>query len=229
MIPSLKLEKPDLRNVYSKVLQMVNYTLWSNIKGLYALKENGRKVGKLRFKGKGWYKTLNYNQPGFKIDQDHSILKLSKIGNVKIKLHRLIDGKIKGVIIKKSGDKWYVIVQAEQEPEQQISDVKSVGIDLGLKAFAVDSAGYVTENPRFAEKSSSKLKKIQKKLSRAKKGSNNRRKIVAKLDKAYEKINNQRNDFLHKLSRLYVESYDTICVEYLDVKRLKEKGNCKGL
>lgn len=229
MIPSLKLENPDLRDVYSKVLQMVNYTLWSNIKGLYALKENGQKVGKLRFKGKGWYKTLNYNQSGFKIDQDRSILKLSKIGDVKIKLHRPIDGKIKGVIIKKSGNKWYAIVQVEQVPEQQISDIKPVGIDLGLKAFAVDSAGYVIENPRFAERSSSKLKKIQKKLSRAKKGSNNRRKIVAKLNKAYEKINNQRNDFLHKLSRLYVDSYDTICVEDLDVKGLKEKGNCKGL
>jgi len=129
-------------------------------------------------------------------------LSVQDYSDVKIKLHRMIDGKIKGVIIKKSGNKWYAIVQAEQEPEQQISDVKSVGIDLGLKDFAVDSTGYVIENPRFAEKSSSKLKKIQKKLSRAKKGSNNRRKIVAKLDKAYEKINNQRNDFLHKLSRL---------------------------
>jgi len=93
MIPSLKLEDPDLRDVYSKVLQMVNYTLGSNIKGLYALKENGRKVGKFRFKGKGWYKTLNYNQSGFKIDQDQSILKLSKTGDVKIKLHRPIDVK----------------------------------------------------------------------------------------------------------------------------------------
>jgi len=130
MIPSLKLENPDLRDVYSKVLQMVNYTLWSNIKGLYALKENGRKVGKFRFKGKGWYKTLNYNQSGFKIDQDRSILKLAKIGDVKIKLHRPIDGKIKGVIIKKSGDRWYAIVQVEQVPEQQISDIKPVGIDL---------------------------------------------------------------------------------------------------
>jgi len=168
MIPSLKLEKPDLRNVYSKVLQMVNYTLWSNIKGLYALKENGRKVGKLRFKGNGWYKTLNYNQSGFKIDQGHSVLKLSKIGDVKIKLHRPIDGKVKGVIVKKSGNKWYAIVQVEQEPEQQISSIKPVGIDLGLKAFAVDSAGYVIEKTRFAGKSSDKLKKIQKKVIKSK-------------------------------------------------------------
>jgi putative transposase len=229
MIPSLKLEKPELRNVYSKVLQMVNHNLWSNIKGLQALKKNGRKIGKLRFKGEGWYKTLNYNQSGFKIDQDNSILKLTKIGEIKIKLHRPIDGNIKAVIIKKSGNKWYAVVQVSQKPGQQILNMKSIGIDLGLNAFAVDSEGHSIENPRFAEKSSNKLKMIQKRLSKTKKGSNNRKKIIMKLDNAHEKINRQRNDFLHKLSRLYVDSYDIICVEDLDVTRLKEKGKSKGL
>ncbi|MHB8120013.1 MAG: helix-turn-helix domain-containing protein [Methanothrix sp.] len=65
MIPSLKLENPKLKQVYSKVLQMVNYTPWSNIMGLAASKKNGRKVGHIRFKGSGWYNTLNYNQSGF--------------------------------------------------------------------------------------------------------------------------------------------------------------------
>lgn len=229
MIPSLKLEKPELRNVYSKVLQMVNHNLWSNIKGLQALKKEGRKIGKLRFKGEGWYKTLNYNQSGFKIDQDNSILKLSKIGDIKIKLHRPIDGNIKAVIVKKARDKWYAVVQVEQKACQQILNMRSIGIDLGLRAFAVDSDGHSIENPRFAEKSSNKLKKIQKRLSKAKKGSNNRKKIAIKLANAHEKIDRQRDDFLHKLSRSYVNSYDILCVEDLDVKRLKEKGKNKGL
>ena len=79
MIPSMKLENPKLNLVYSKALQMVNYALHSNIASLAALKRNGQKVGPLRFKGYGWYKTLNYNQSGFKIDQDHGRLHLSKI------------------------------------------------------------------------------------------------------------------------------------------------------
>ncbi len=62
MIPTLKLVNPKLNLVYSKVLQMVNYTIWSNIKGLSASKKNGRKIGNIRFKGYGWYNTLNYNQ-----------------------------------------------------------------------------------------------------------------------------------------------------------------------
>ena len=118
LIPLLKTENPNLNNVYSKVLQMVNYTLWSNIKGLSALKKNGRKVGHLRFKGKGWYNTLNYNQSGFKLDQDHSILKLSKIGEIKIKLHRKVEGNIKAVLIKRAGDRWFALIQAEQEPKR---------------------------------------------------------------------------------------------------------------
>ena len=116
MIPSLKLENPKLNLVYSKVLQMVNYTLWSSIKGLYASKKNGRKIGHIRFKGYGWYNTLNYNQSGFKIDQDHGILHLSKIGDMRIKIYRKIEGCIKAVIIKREGERWFAIVQANQEP-----------------------------------------------------------------------------------------------------------------
>ena len=91
----------------------------------------------------------------------------------------------------------------------------------------MDTDGNSVENSRFAEKAAFKVKNIQKRLSRAKKGSNNRRKLRDKLDKVNERINNQRNDFLHKLSRSYVNNYDTICVEDLDVKGLKERGKTK--
>ena len=224
-IPLLKPENPQLRKVYSKTLQMVNNTLWSNIKSLSALKKNGREIGHLRFKGKDWYKTLNYNQSGFKIDQDHSLLTLSKIGDIKIRLHRPIEGKVKAVLIKKSGNKWYVIIQAELDPKIPDPNVKLVGIDVGLEAFAVDTDCNSVENPRFAEKSSDKLKTTQRKLSRSQKGSNRRNKIRDRLDKIHERISNQRSDFLNKLSRIYVNRYDIICIEDLDIKGLKEKGN----
>jgi len=66
---------------------MVNYTLWSNIKGLSASKKNGRKIGHVRFKGYGSYKTMNYNQSGFKLDRDHGRLHLSKIGDISAVSH----------------------------------------------------------------------------------------------------------------------------------------------
>jgi putative transposase len=228
-IPSLKLENPNLTKVYSKALQMVNYTMWSNIKALSGSKKRGRKIGHLRFKGKDWYKTINYNQSGFKVDQDHSILRLSKIGDIKIKLHRKIEGRVKAVLIKKSGRDWYAVVQTEPEPTNPDPTVRSVGLDVGLNSFVVDTDYNSIENPRFAEKSANKLKIAQRKLSRCQKGSNRRRKAREKLDKVHERINNQRSDFLHKLSRLYVNNHDNICVEDLDIKSLKEKGHNKGM
>ena len=229
MIPSLKLENLKLNLVYSKVLQMVNYTLWSNIKGLAASKKNGRKIGHLRFKGHGWYNTLNYNQSGFKIDQDHSILHLSKIGDMRIKIYRKIEGCIKAVIIKREGKRWFAIFQVEQEPQQLSKTDKVIGLDDGLTSFVVDSEGNKIENPRYAEQSSDKQAKLQRKLAKAARGSNNYKALKDKIAKLHKRIKCQRDDFLNKLSRMYVNNFDIICVEDLDIKGLKEKGHNTGM
>ncbi len=225
MIPSLKLENPRLNLVYSKALQMVNYTLHSNIASLAALKRNGYNVGSLRFKEYGWYKTLNYNQSGFKIDQNHGRLHLSKIGDIRIKLYRKIKGCIKAVIVKRERRQWFAIVQVDQEPEPLLETGKSVGLDVGLMSFVVDSDGNAVENPQYAEKEALKLARYQRKLARCEKGSNNWKEIKGQIGYIHARVDHQRDDFLHKLSRSYVNNYDNICVEDLDVKGLKEKGH----
>jgi len=229
LIPLLKPENPQLGKVYSKVLQMVNYTLWSNIKGLSASKKRGMKIGHIRFKGYGWYNTLNYNQSGFKLDQDHGLLHLSKIGDMRVKLYRKIEGRIKAIIIKREGKRWFAIIQADQEPQPLPETMEAIGLDVGLTSFVVDSEGNEIENPRCAEQSADKLAKLQKKLAKAVKGSNNRKSIKDKIAKLHKRINCQRDDFLHKLSRMYVNNFDIICIEDLDVKGLKEKGHNNGL
>ena len=161
LIPLLKPENPMLGKVYSKVLQMVNYTLWANIKGLSASKKMGMKIGHIRFKGYGWYNTLNYNQSGFKIDQDHSLLHLSKIGDIRIKLYRKIEGCIKAIIIKREGKRWFAIVQTDQEPQPLPETDEAIGLDVGLTSFVVDSEGNDIENPRCAEQSAGKLAKLR--------------------------------------------------------------------
>jgi len=229
LIPLLKPENPQLGKVYSKVLQMVNYTLWSNIKGLSASKKRGMKIGHIRFKGYGWYNTLNYNQSGFKLDQDHGLLHLSKIGDMRVKLYRKIEGCIKAIIIKREGKRWFAIIQADQEPQPLPETMEAIGLDVGLTSFVVDSEGNEIENPRCAEQSADKLAKLQKKLAKAVKGSNNRKSIKDKIAKLHKRINCQRDDFLHKLSRMYVNNFDIICIEDLDVKGLKEKGHNNGI
>lgn len=147
---------------------------------------------------------------------------------IPIKLHRKIKGKIKGVIIKRSKTgKWFAIVQAEVEKEPLQKTGRAVGIDMGVKHFCVDSDGFAFENPLFLERTLKKIKKMQRELSRKKKGSKKWEKTKLKLAKLYEKLKNQRDDFLHKLSRYYVNNYDVIAVENLDVKDIVENGSSK--
>jgi len=227
MIPLLRKENQSLGSVYSKVLQMVSQTLWANIRGLAQLKKNGRRVGHIRFKGAGWYKTLNYNQSGFSLNGN--ILHLSKIGDIKVKMHRPLQGKVKGVVIKREDKKWYAIVQMDVEINELPRNDRVVGIDVGLKTFAVDTDSHGFENPRYLGKTLDRIKTAQRNASRKQKGSKNREKARIRLAKLYLKVYDKRSDFLHKLSRFYVNTYSTICVEDLDVKGLTEKGHNRGL
>ena len=147
---------------------------------------------------------------------------MSKIGNIPIKIHRPIDGKIKQVIIKRhNSGKWFACICVEKGIKAIRGKPKKViGIDVGIRYFLTDSEGRQIENPRFYEKALKRIKIEQKRLSRKKRGSKNYEKQRKKLAKKYEKLINQRNDFLHKLSRFYVDTYDVICVENLNIKSM---------
>lgn len=95
-----------------------------------------------------------------------------------------------------------------------------VGIDLGIKDFAITSDGEKVANPKYLAKSTKKLKRLQRQMSKKQKGSNNRNKSRIKLARQFEKVSNQRNDFLHKLSTEFVKNHDIICVEDLKVKNM---------
>ncbi|MDI6884405.1 MAG: RNA-guided endonuclease TnpB family protein [Hadesarchaea archaeon] len=216
LIVDIKHEKPELGEVYSKVLQMVNHQLWSNIRALAGLKRNGKRVGRLRFKGEGWFKTLNYNQSGFRLENGRLVL--SKIGEIPIKLHRKIEGEVKGVIVKRErSGKWYAIFQAEDGPEPLQKTNKAVGIDVGIKHFLSDTEGRQVENPRFYERTLGRIRMRQRQVSKKQKDSTNREKARIKLARAHGKLVNQRNDFLHKLSHFYVQNYDIIVAEDLNI------------
>lgn len=224
-IPELKEEYPELKEVYSKVLQYESYRLFSNLKALGELKKKGKKIGRLRFKGKGWFKTFTYNQSGFKVIETGKrldLLHLSKIGDIPIRLHREIEGegKIKQITVKRyNSGEWYACIQVKNDIEKETKPIKKkVGIDVGIKYFLSDSDGLQIENPKFLDKSYKKLRRKQKKLSRKHKGSKNRQKQKKKVAKVHEKIVNQRKDFLHKVSRFYVDNYDFIALEDLNIK-----------
>jgi putative transposase len=229
-LPRLKRECPELKQIHSKVLQMVLHQLYSNLRALAELKRNGRKVGKLRFKGWGWFKSFTYNQSGFKIVEGHGKRKelwLSKIGAIPIVLHRNVDGKIKQIHIKRErSGKWFACFSIEVEGAPKVGKIsKPVGIDLGITHYTTDTSGNFVEHPHSITKSEWRLKREQRGLSRKQKGSKNRAKQRVRLARAHERVRNQRLDFLHKLSRRYVNIYDFIAVEDLGVKELIETAH----
>ncbi len=220
ILPDLKICEPRFREVYSKALQYECYRLFSNLSALSVLKKKGRKVGALRFKGKGWFKTITYNQSGFSLEHTYKKngrLKLSKVGDIKVKMHRQIEGNIKQTTIKKETDKWFAFVITDGITKLEHGN-KVLGIDLGINNYLVDSEGNKVEHPKHYEEMLPKLRKAHKNLSKKKRGSKNRNKARKSLSKVYEKLNNQRNDFLHKTTTDLIKKSKIICVEDLNIK-----------
>ena len=177
-----------------------------------------RKVGRLRFKGKGRFKTFTYNQSGFRLintGKRCQSLHLSKIGNIPIRCHRNIKGNIKQITIKKEvSGKWFASIIGERKDVIKQKPIKKfVGIDLGLTDVVYDSDGKQISNPKHLRKHKEKLAYFQRKMSKKKKGGKNRDKWRIRLARQYEKLVNSRDDFLHKLSRYYVNNYDAIAME----------------
>jgi len=214
----LKVANPEMNEVYSKVIQVENDKLFSNLSGLSACKKKGNKVGRLRFKGKGWKKTFTFNQSGFKLI-DNKKLHLSKIGEINIKVHREVIGKIKQVIIKREINKWYAIIQTDASIQITKGD-KEIGLDFGLINFYTDNEGNKVSIPNNIQQIQKRLKKSHRNFSRKKKGSNRRRKALNRLQNTYQKQTNMKNDFFHKLSHNLVINNKLIAIEDLDLKGL---------
>lgn len=156
----------------------------------------------------------------FNIDTKTKLLYIPKLTPIKIVLHRPIEGRMKSVTISKTpSGKYFTSVLCEIEktvkPKQTGGEI---GIDIGIKSFAVTSKGERIDAPKFLRQSEEKLTRLQRLLSRKVKGSNKRNKMRIKVARIHDKISNQRNDFLHKLSHRIVSENQAIFAENLYVK-----------
>ena len=180
-------------------------------------------VGFPKFKSrkKNRFSYTTNNQDGT-IGIKDGYIKLPKLKTlVKIKQHRDIEGEIKSCTISKApSGKYYISILTETEIEKLPKSNSKVGIDVGLKDFAVLSNSKVYENPKHLRKSEKRLVKLQRNLSRKQKGSKNRAKARLKVAKLHEKIYNQRKDFLHKVSSEIISENQAIVIEDLRVKNM---------
>ena len=172
------------------------------------------------------YKT-NITHSNIEVDFDSRKIKLPKLKWVKTRGVRCFDGKIKSATISQTpSGKYYCSVLVEQEDYKPLAETGcNVGIDLGIKDFAITSDGDKISNPKYLAKSEKKLVKLQRQLSRKSSGSNNRNKARIKVARAWDKITNQRTDFLQKLSTELIRKYDVICLEDLNVAGMV-KNHC---
>ncbi|HCQ89039.1 MAG TPA: transposase, partial [Clostridium sp.] len=137
--------------------------------------------------------------------------------------HRQFDGLIKSCTISKTpSGKYYVSILVDTENIKLPKIDKKIGVDMGLKEFAICSDEYREPNPKYLKKSERRLIKLQKDLSRKRKGSNNRNKARLKVAKLHERIANQRANFLHKLSIKLIRENQSIVIEDLKVKNMQQ-------
>ncbi len=203
------------KEIHSQVLQNTLKRLERSFRNFF----NG--FGYPRFQGRNRYNSFTYPQSGFTIENGK--LNLSKIGSVKIILHREIEGKIKTCTIKKEIDQWYVSFSCEIEKPIIPVEIKiEMGVDVGLSSLITLSNGRQIEPPQFLREKEKKLTQEQRRLNRKKKGSGKRNKQKVRVAKVHRKIRSQRTDFAHKISRKLVDTYDRIVFEDLQIKNMMQ-------
>ena len=225
MLPIWKESKPELRSVHSQVLQDVVLRVNLAFSAFFRRVQSGEKPGYPRFKGKNRYDSISYPQSGFSIDGDK--LWLSKIGDIKFKLHRPIEGDVKRLTIRRSPTKkWYVSFLIEDAPNHILEPSNEiVGVDMGIKNFAVLSNGEFIENPRFLLADEERLKKAQSNRDKLPKGSPRRRKASKVVSHLYERVTNRREDFAQQLSRQWINKYGIIVFEDLNINKMVHNHN----
>jgi putative transposase len=225
-LPQLKVNHPEFKEVHSLTLQNVVLRVELAFRAFFRRVKAGENPGYPRFKGKGRYDSITYPQSGFGLDSGK--LHISKIGDIKIKLHRTIEGKIKTCTIRKMPTgKWFACFSAEMKnvPLPSWKDGSIIGIDVGLESFATLSNGEKISNPRFFRDEEKELARVQRKLSKAPKGTSERKYALKIVERVHERIGNKRTDFANQISRKLVDRFGVIVFEDLYIKNMLKNHN----
>jgi len=215
LIP-LKQVRPELSRIHSQVLQNISKRIKDAYTNFFARRRAGLNAGLPRFKKHGRYKSVTYPQSGFKVEGNK--LNLSKIGAIRIRQHRDIQGQIKTLMVKRMpSGKWYACFSCIVEAQPREKPFEDIGIDVGLHSYAALSDGVRIENPRLYRKSERRLAHLQRGMSRKEKGSRNWEKAKTRVAGLHKKAQNRRSDFLHKESRKIVDTYETVYFEDLKI------------
>ena len=228
-LSEIKEVREEYKDIHSQVLQDVLRRVERGMKSFYRRVKAGEKPGYPRFQGRDRYDSFTYPQGWYSLTHDTRV-SFSKIGSVKVKLHRPLEGTIKTCTVKREGEQWYMVFSCEMTESvatQMPSTNDAIGIDLELLHFATLSTGETIENPHFFRKAQKDLARKQQHLSRCTRGSHRRSKAKKQVATCHRKVHNQRADFLHKQSRQLVNTYAVIVLEALAPSNMSKAPKSK--
>ena len=185
--------------------------------------KKGGKPGYPKFKSKRNHRQSYKSKcVGANIKVLEGSVQLPKLGKVKCRISKPVEGRVLSATVSQtpSGKYFVALCCTDVDMEPLPSTGAVVGIDMGLKAFAITSDGVEYPNHKYLSKSQKKLAKLQRQLSRKTKGSSRREKARLQLARLHEHVANQRQDMLHKLSTDLMRQYDLICIEDLAPKNM---------
>ncbi len=222
-LPALKRHEPRFKEVHSQVLQNALIRLDRAFESYFRrMREGTKKPGYPRLKGRRRYRSFTYPQAAaFRVLEGGNKIRLSGLGNVKLRYHREMVGRPKtATVVRYPSGKWYVCVSCEAFSPPVDDAAHLTGFDLGLTNYLTASDGTVTEPLRAVRKAEKQMKREDRRLSKKAKGSKRRAKQRVKRARVHERVSNQRRDFLHKMSRQVVAAHDGFAFEKLRVTNM---------
>ena len=168
------------------------------------------------------YTTNNINNS---IRIEHGLLKLPKLGYIKVNFHRYCKGQIKSVTISIECGKYYISILTHQEDKiiQPQTKQNVLGIDMSLQCFAAYSNGTKTKYPKYYRKSEKRLKRLNRSRSRKVIGSKNYEKHNKRIAVLHKHIVNQRLNFLYNEVKRIIQQYNIVVVEDIDLRNMANK------
>jgi putative transposase len=216
-----------LANGHAQAMQDAQKRVDLAFRAFFRRVKSGHKPGYPRFRSKDRYDSFTYPQEkGNWRFLDNGRVRLSKIGDVKLKLHRPVCGECKTLTIQRDAvGNWYACFSCIVDPNP-LSPVNQVtGVDVGLTHFATLSDGSQLENPRFFRRDERALAKVQRRLSRETKGTPAYRHRKRAINHVHQRISNRRRDFAHKQARKLVDTYQLIAFEELNIIDIKQDNH----
>lgn len=205
-----------LKEVDKCALQNTLKHLDSAYQNFFRRVKEGKRPGFPHFKSKKQKRQSYQTNSNIKVFE--GAVQLPKLGRVKCRVSRPVKGKILSATVSRSASgKYYVSLccRLEEDFPKFLATGAVVGLDMGIKSFAVSDDGTEYPNPKYLRQSEKKLKRLQQQLSRKTKGSANWEKARIKVARLHEHIANQRRDMQQKLSTNIVRQHDIICIEDL--------------